>query len=154
MALPCECSCGKDVLPFCTGHGHQHSCPSASVGQPRWSRSDAAIRSDADNCLDPASSAYLWFKIVFNSVGYGLSISLSGVIFPIFALGVWHFSSAILIDSLLQSRYFPIQNLLACSSDALAQKFVFLGHAYPRPRFFVPITFSISTVLVSCVYSL
>jgi hypothetical protein len=32
----------------------------------------------------------------------------------------------------LQSRYFPIQNLLACSSDALAQRFVFLGHAYPN----------------------
>ena len=31
---------------------------------------------------------------------------------------------------------------------------VFLEQAYPRPRFFVPTTFAITSVLLSCVYFL
>jgi hypothetical protein len=128
--------------------------------------------------------------------------------------------STILIYFLLQSRYFPAQNLLASSPDALLEngvqgrarggkqaggiycesnarggstidtctyignssavkgewkipgseegkepreariptrsggEVVFLEQAYPRPRFFVPVTFAISTVLLSCVFSL
>ena len=64
--------------------------------------------------------------VVLDSVGsVGLALSF-WVVSPIFALGMWYsfanMLSKILIYFLLQSRYFPMQNLLASSPDAPAER--------------------------------
>ncbi len=68
--------------------------------------------------------------VVLDSVGsVGLSLSL-WLISPIFALGMWNLSASVFFHVLLiyfhlQSRCYPIQNLLASFPDALARRLYF-----------------------------
>ena len=141
-------------------HGHKHSCL-VSVGQSTRSRSDVAI------CSDAQSWTIAWIRHLLRTRGRLGFRWLRRAL----AVCLGHFPSISTRRVALICPYaFRDINLLILFSLTVAllsyaelasffhgrsgAEVVFLEHAYPRPRFFVPITFAISTVLLSCVFSL
>ena len=145
----CVASCRLD------SRSHRRS-RSLSAGQPVGSRSDIAIRSDAQPRRIDRIGHFLCTRgrLKYSRFRWALAVVLGD--FPnIFTWFVAPVSQRFLFLSRV-TFFFAIAAALLCYTE-LASFFpgrsgaevVFLEQAYPHPRFFVSTTFAITTVLLS-----